>query len=166
MSRIKQIVIVGLLLAGILSYGAYAAPDQPTLNLLSEEEAMHLRLDENTKVISATVRGRHHGPRILVEFPALRLDAEGQEIAETDAEAKLITLFSEKEKVDMGKFEMEFRKGNRIVSLTDRMRPYITENRLDARHLLIPPGRFEIAIRIEDKQGRMAERSYLWVVRN
>ena len=167
MMKTMQVAIMGLSLCVIMDTGAFAGEYEPSgFTLLSEEEAALLRLDDNAKVITATVRGP--GPRIHLESPPLRQDAEGQEIAETEAnaEAKLMAIFSEKDKVDMGKFEMEIRNGNHLVSLTDRLRPYVTENRLDARHLRIPPGRFNIDIRIEDKQGHAAEKSYLWVVRN
>ena len=165
MNKTKPAGLAGLFLAALLACGAFAQDAAaPGLVLLSEAEAVALSLGENAKVISAAVRGP--GPRIHLESPALRQDAEGQEIAETEAEAKLVALFADKDKVDMGKFEMEVRNGNRVLSLTDRLRPYITENRLDARHLRIPPGRFEIDIRIEDKQGRVAEKNYLWVVKN
>ena len=166
MIKAMQVALMGLFLCVIMDIGAFAGEYESSgITLLSEEEAALLRLDDNAKVISATVRGP--GPRIHVESPPLRQDADGQEIAEThaNAEAMLTTMFAEKHKVDMGTFEMEIRNGNHIVSLTDRLRPSITENRLDARHLYIPPGRFEIAIRIEDKQGRLTEKSYLWVVR-
>jgi hypothetical protein len=164
MIRAKHIGTVGLCFSALIGPGA-CAEDQ-VLTLLTEQEANDLRLDDNAKVISATVRGP--GPRIHVESPPLRQDADGQEIAETQANAEvmLMALFAEKHKVDMGTFEMEIRNGNHIVSLTERLRPCISENRLDARHLRIPPGRFNIGIRIEDKQGHVAEKSYLWVVRN
>ncbi len=167
MRMAKHISIVGLCLYAMTGSGACAEQlEPPELTLLTENEAALLRLDKNAKVISETVRGP--GPRIHLESPPLRQDAEGQEIAETEAnaEAKLMAIFSEKDKVDMGKFEMEIRNGNHLVSLTDRLRPYVTENRLDARHLRMPSGRFHIGIRIEDKQGHLTEKSYLWVVKN
>jgi hypothetical protein len=162
MSKTIPVRIIGLCLYAIAAYGM--ADVDAGLSLLSEQEAAALRLDANTKVISTTVRGA--GPRINIESPLLRQDAEGLAIAETHAEAMLVALFTEKDKVDMGRLEVEFRNGNRVVSLTNRLRPYLSENKLDARHLRIPPGRFEMVFRIEDKKGQLAEKNYVWIVKN
>lgn len=162
MSKTRLARIIGLCLYAIAAYGVAAS--DAGLTLLSEQEAAVLRLDADAKVISATVRGA--GPRINIESPMLRQDAEGLAIAETNPEAMLVALFTEKDKVDMGRLEVEFRNGNRVVSLTNRLRPYLTENKLDARHLRIPPGRFEMVFRIEDKKGQLAEKNYVWIVKN
>ncbi|MCX7096507.1 MAG: hypothetical protein NTV43_01220 [Methylococcales bacterium] len=162
MSKTTPARIIGLCLYAMAAYGM--ADTDAGLTLLSEQEAAALRLDANTKIINATVRGA--GPRINIESPLLRQNAEGLAIAETNPEAMLVALFTDKDKVDMGRLEVEFRNGNRVVSLTNRLRPYLTENKLDARHLRIPPGRFEMVFRIEDKKGQLAEKNYVWIVKN
>jgi hypothetical protein len=165
MNRKMRAGIAGFCLCASAGLVAFAQASQsPGLPLLTEEEAVFLRLADDARVLPAALRGA--GPRIELQAPATKRDASGQEIAETGEDAELVASFAKKEDVDMSKFEVEIRNGDRVLSLTDRLRPYLSENRLDARHLRIPPGRFEIAIRIEDKKERLAERSYLWVVKD
>ena len=151
-------VIGGFCLSAAAGFAAPAA--EPTVTdgwLISEEEAAQFRLPENARVIPSTVRAP--GPRIDVTSPHLQQKG-GQDIAETDGDAEMLAAFLKtREEVDMDKFEVELRNGNRFLSLTERLRPYLRDNRLDARHFHIPEGRFEIAIRIEDKKGRQAEKS-------
>lgn len=160
-----QTGMAGLLWCATLGIGANAAePRQAGFLLFSEEEAARQRLDGNA-VLHKRHISRGSGPRIELKAPRLVLDAGGREIAETGSDAELVVEFSGTDTVvDMSTLEVESRNGDRVLSLTERLRPYLRENRLDARHLRIPRGKFEIFISIEDKDGEAAQRNYVWVV--
>jgi hypothetical protein len=156
------------LMGGICLWAAQASAAAGTALaptwLITEEEAALFRLPANARVIPAAVRAP--GPRIDLKAPQLALK-DGQEVAETEGDAELLAAFLKtREEVDMDKLEVELRNGNRFLSLTERLRPYLLDNRLEARHFYIPEGKFEIAIRIEDKKGRPTEKnSLMWANR-
>lgn len=161
MNRLGKAMAGGIFLA---ASGSAAEPAGAETWLVTEAEAAAFRLPVGARVLPAAVRAP--GPRIDLRLPNVQRK-EGQDIAETEGDAALLAAFLRtREDVDMDKFEVELRNGNRYLSLTERLRPYLQDNRLDARHFYMPEGRFEIAIRIEDKKGRPAEKSYLWVVRD
>jgi len=157
-------ILFSLIDSILLNRGVFANDLDTPLDLMNIQEAEQMRLAPDAQVINSVMRGT--GPRIILEWPALIADTASQQIAETNSETQLTVLFSEKQQVDMSKFELEFRNDNRVLRLSERLRPYINENLLDVRHLRIPSGRFEVTIRIEDKKGHIAEKSYLWVVKN
>jgi hypothetical protein len=64
----------------------------------------------------------------------------------------------------MNSLDVEAKKGLFSVSLTDRLKPYIHGNKLEANKIKIPQGQFTVIIRIADRIGTFSEKAYLFLV--
>ena len=137
--------------------------------LFTPEEASQLNLtDADLQTgLKPTIRKRGLlvGPKINFQMPATHEDKDGSLIVEMHANSPLaIEFIPTVADVDMDSLEVEAEKGLFSVSLTDRLRPYLHGNKLEAKEIKIPNGHFTVNIHIADKKGTSTEKDYLFVV--
>ena len=112
------------------------------------------------------------GPDIQVLSPTVRKGSKNEERLETGEDTKLSVLFAkltpDSPEVDMDTFKVMMRKGADWLEITQRLLPYLQkqENRLEAKHLRIPPGTYAIAFKIKDVKRNASEKGLLLVVQN
>ena len=139
------------------------------LELLTPEEASRLDLTD-TEIreqlpFSAKTRSLSIGPKINFKTPPTRQDPDGIILVEMRENSQLsIDFLKTQAEVDMNSLDVEAKKGLFSVSLTDRLKPYIHGNKLEANKIKIPPGQFTVIIRIADRIGTFTEKAYLFLV--
>ena len=139
------------------------------LELLTPEEASRLHLTD-TEIreqlpFSAKTRSLSIGPKINFKTPQTRQDPDGITLVELRKNSQLsIDFLKTQAEVDMNSLDVEAKKGLFSVSLTDRLKPYIHGNKLEANKIKIPQGQFTVIIRIADRIGTFTEKAYLFLV--
>ena len=139
------------------------------LELLTPEEARLLHLtdtDMREKLpFSSKTRSLSVGPKINFKTPPTRQDPDGNILVEMRGNSQLsIDFLQTQAEVDMNSLDVEAKKGLFSVSLTDRLKPYIHGNKLEANEIKIPPGKFTVIIRIADRVGTSTEKAYRFFV--
>ena len=105
------------------------------------------------------------GPKINFKTPPTRQDPDGIILVEMRENSQLsIDFLKTQAEVDMNSLDVEAKKGLFSVSLTDRLKPYIHGNKLEANKIKIPQGQFTVIIRIADRIGTFTEKAYLFLV--
>ena len=139
------------------------------LELLTPEEASRLHLTD-TEIreqlpFSAKTRSLSIGPKINFKTPQTRQDPDGITLVELRKNSQLsIDFLKTQAEVDMNSLDVEAKKGLFSVSLTDRLKPYVHGNQLEANKIKIPPGQFTVIIRIADRIGTFTEKAYRFLV--
>ena len=141
------------------------------LELLTPEEANQLHLtDTDTREelpFSPKLRSLSIGPKINFKTPPTRQDPDGIILVEMHENSQLsIDFLQTQAEVDMNSLDVEAKKGIFSVSLTDRLKPYIHGNKLEADEIKIPPGQFTVIIRIADRVGTSTEKAYRFLVQH
>ena len=139
------------------------------LELLTPEEASQLHLTDTDMreelPFSAKTRSLSIGPKINFKTPSPRQDPDGIILVEIRGNSQLLIDFLKTQaEVDMSSLDVEAKKGLFSVSLTDRLKPYIHGNKLEANEIKIPPGQFTVIIRIADRVGTSTEKAYRFLV--
>jgi hypothetical protein len=139
------------------------------LELLTPEEANRLHLTDTDireeLPFSAKTRSLSIGPKINFKTPPTHQDPDGIILVELRGNSQLLIDFLKTQaEVDMNSLDVEAKKGLFSVSLTDRLKPYIHGNKLEANEIKIPPGQFTVIIRIADRTGTVTEKAYRFLV--
>ncbi|MFM8331812.1 MAG: hypothetical protein ACKN9T_08995 [Candidatus Methylumidiphilus sp.] len=142
--------------------------------LLDAEEAAPYQVDAANPGfdLSPTRASLRPGPEIQVLSPTLREDAAGDVRLETGEEVRLEVKFAKltpaSAEVDMRSFAAVMRKGGDWVPITERLKGYlrVSEQRLDAPRLRVPPGTYALKLKIKDTQGNGSESGFWLVVRD
>lgn len=140
------------------------------LELLTPEEASQLHLTDTdlseALPLSSRQRTLSIGPKIDFKAPPTRQDSDGFILVEMRENSPLsIDFLQTQAEVDMDSLDVEAQKSLFSVSLTDRLKPYIHGNKLEANEIKIPPGKFTVIIRIADRIGTFTEKAYRFSVR-
>jgi hypothetical protein len=141
------------------------------LELLTPEEASQLHLADTDireeLPFSSKTRSLSIGPKINFKTPPTRQDSDGIILVELRGNSQLLIDFLKTQaEVDMNSLDVEAKKGMFSVSLTDRLKPYIHGNKLEANEIKIPPGQFTVIIRIADRVGTFTENAYRFLVQH
>jgi len=141
------------------------------LELLTPEEASLLHLTDTDMreelPFSSKLRSLSIGPKINFRMPPTRQDPDGIILVEMSGNSQLsIDFLQTQAEVDMNSLDVEAKKGLFSVSLTDRLKPYIHGNKLEANEIKIPAGQFTVIIRIADRVGTFTEKAYRFLVRH
>jgi len=139
------------------------------LELLTPEEASLLHMTDTDMPeklsFSSKTRSLSIGPKINFKTPPTRQDPDGIILVEIRGNSQLsIDFLKTQAEVDMNSLDVEAKKGLFSVSLTDRLKPYIHGNKLEADEIKIPPGQFTVIIRIADRVGTSTEKAYRFLV--
>jgi hypothetical protein len=133
--------------------------------LFTPQDAEGLRLTEEEWTKPLRTREISVGPRIVFQRPQVREAAQGP-LLETSTPVDLLVVFEARGvAVDMQSLRVQACKGLFCKSLTETLRPYIRETRVEARDVQVPEGRFAIKIDITDLQGRKTSGTYRLEVR-
>jgi hypothetical protein len=170
MNNIKLLFVLAFLL-GTGFFLILQSPDvfAANLELLTPEEASQLHLTDTDireeLPFSAKTRSLSIGPKINFKTPPTRQDSDGIILVELRGNSQLLIDFLKTQaEVDMNSLDVEAKKGLFSVSLTDRLKPYIHGNKLEANEIKIPPGQFTVIIRIADRVGTFTEKAYRFLV--
>jgi len=145
------------------AYGAALTEVEET----KAEELFSNKLAESLRYTDSAWKASHKkatrslaaGPDIVFEKPVQNTSADG--IITINSPSDLEIAFKEKQSpVDMGSLDISAEKGFFSVSLTSKLKPYIQGNRIVARNLEIPKGKFVIVINVADQQGKKTSTSY------
>ena len=159
-NRISGIVVLGVLLLLTAQVHQIEPAGQPGPVLLTPEEAQQLWMADEDWQSRPRLRGLPRGPRVLVQRPPVR-DTEDGPIIETAPPMDFVVFFEQNvAPVNMDSLEIKARKGLFSMSLTPRLKPYISGSSLEAQGLTIPEGKFLIQIEIEDTAGARTVQSY------
>lgn len=101
------------------------------------------------------------GPQITVHKPQHVKFIEDNPTMQSNSPLDLLVVFEKNNApVDIQSLEVRAQKGFFKKSLTDRLRPFINENIINAESLKIPSGKFLIVVSISDTQGRKTVKKY------
>lgn len=150
------------LVVAVMGGGAAA---QGRLVLLTPDEAAQLRLGPEDRAARPLLRSLPKGPRIIVREPAVKDSADGAVIETTPSTRFVISFEQNRAPVDMESLEVKARKGLLAVSLTPRLKPFVSGTTLRSEALTIPEGRFLVQIEIVDIAGARTTESYRLEVR-
>ena len=147
----------GVAMMSLLCSSASAGPAvADEIWLLSPEEASTIDLPDEEWAQPLTTRGPSPGPVIELLEPEPEVGEDGPAIV-APSPLSLRARFTAKDRpVDMDSLEIIGRRKSfppATVDLTDRLREYVTEDRLEARDLKIPRGRYLIEVAIADEEG-------------
>jgi hypothetical protein len=165
MSRRKiGISIVVVVLCGLSVSGAQPRRAAGPV-LFTPQDAAVLRLTEQEWTEPMRLRAISGGPRIVFQRPPVREAAQGP-LLETSTPMDLLVAFEARgAAVDMQSLRVQACKGLFCKSLTETLRPYIRETRVEAKDVQVPEGRFAIQVAIADLQGRKTSEAYRLEVR-
>jgi len=129
--------------------------------LISFEEARQLQLTDDEWLEKPLVmRSVSNGPEISILKPQINNDDIGA-VIETSSPTDLLVLFKEKSSpVAMDSINILAKKGMFKKNLTDRLKKYISGEKIDARELMLPSGKFLIIVEISDSSGRKTVEEY------
>jgi hypothetical protein len=151
-------LLIGLSLY-LLGVGGTATA-QNRVFLLTPGEATQLRLGPEDRFSRPLLRSLAAGPRIVVREPRVKDTPDGSVIETTPLTRFVISFEQTRAPVDMESLEIRARKGFFSVSLTPRLKPYVTGTNLRADTVTIPEGSFRVQIEIVDTAGARTTESY------
>ncbi|MBV8454821.1 MAG: hypothetical protein JOZ29_21495 [Deltaproteobacteria bacterium] len=129
------------------------------LVLLTQQEALQLRLNSSEWRSVAAARALSLGPQILVRRP--RLVPGDIPTIEAQTPTDLDVIFQPRSApVRMDSLSVTARKGFFSKSLTELLRPYIQGNAIKVSKVEIPTGRFTLDISIADANGNISDDTY------
>lgn len=123
------------------------------LQLLSPDEAAA----PGAKQFGFSGRASSDGPGIIIESPVEVNQKEGV------TSLKIRFELNKADSINLNSFKLECLKQNPI-DLTERIKPYITENGIQAERVKLPPGRHKFRISIADQNGRLSEKDFTILV--
>lgn len=133
---------------------------------LTEQEALELTLNEaEWNMPPIVTRGIPPGPVISISSPSL-IDDKNPTLEGASPLNLMVTFKENSAPVDMKSLEVTAKKGFFSKSLTDRVKPFVHGNSLEASGLKVPEGKFRIEILIADIQGNQTSMEYRLVVKN
>lgn len=147
-----------------------------TVELFTEQAAGELNLDKMKgekwdqyldEYIIRAHKGLSFGPVIKVKYPEV-IDAPSgptiQLTSPTDLFIEFLPLENGKP-VDMKTLEVVGKKGFFSRSLTDKLKPFVRENRLEAKKVKIPAGKFHFQVSIADTDGAETTKNFVVTVK-
>ena len=150
--------------AGLLIF--FAAESWAASFFLTEQEARELQLsDVEWDMPPIVTRGVPPGPVISISSPVL-IDDKNPTLEGVSPLSLMVTFQENSAPVDMDSLEVTAKKGFFSKSLTDRVKPFVNGNSLEASGLKVPEGKFRIEILIADVQGNQTSMEYRLVVKN
>jgi hypothetical protein len=162
--RYISMVVVVFALWGLGASGAQSGRTSGPV-LFTPQDAEGLRLTEEEWTEPTRSREISVGPRIVFQMPQVREAAQGP-MLETSTPMDLLVAFEARgAAVDMQSLRVQACRGPFCRSLTETLRPYIRETRVEAKNVQVPEGRFAIKIDITDLQGRKTSEAYRLEVR-
>ena len=152
-SEIWTVAACWLLLGSLAIVAACGGPSEPeVVVLMTEEEAAEARVADAEWVVTERLRGA--GPQIVVLEPQIEATPKGL-TAEVGKPFNLQVQFEDAgQPVDMASLRVRAKIGFLPkITLTEKLRPFITETVLDGRALEVPKGKYLIEISISDTEG-------------
>ncbi len=156
-----------VLILGTLALVVPAGQIEPTggrgVVLLTPEEAQQWHLAEEDwrqPRPRPLLRGLSHGPRVVIQRPPVKDTGDGPIIEAVPPVDFVISFEQNPAPVDMGSLEIKAKKGLLSMSLTDRLKPYVRGESLQAEGVNIPAGKFFIQIEIADTAGTRTIEAY------